>query len=156
MYVLQYDTLLKLVRSGEYNIGDIQESYMSLLSNLTITEFLDSIHFLNQVKDISKTGHIIVCYMVNGGDIQIIGSGTIFFEPKLIRGARPVGHIEDIVVDPKYRSLGVATSILEKLCDLGKGKNCYKIILDCKEDVAQIYVKSGFENRGIQMVKYNL
>ena len=80
--------------------------------------------------------------------IQIVGSGTIIFEPKLIRGGSYIGHIEDIVVDEQYRCKGIATRIIENLIEFAKEKKCYKVILDCQNE------KSGFDNHGIQMTKY--
>ena len=61
-------------------------------------------------------GTIIVCYLVDDSEkIIIIGTGTIIFEPKMIREGRYAGHIEDIVVHQDYQCQGIAKNILNKL-----------------------------------------
>jgi hypothetical protein len=35
-----------------------------------------------------------------------------------------------------------------------KKEKCYKIILDCDENLENFYKKSGLEKKGIQMAKY--
>ena len=60
-------------------------------------------------------------------------------EPKLIRGGRYVGHIEDIVVTKTMRGLGISQRILDILKTIAREKNCYKIMLDCNEDIKNVY-----------------
>ena len=63
------------------------------------------------MNEISKMGTIIVCYCIVCNQFQIIGTGTIIVEPKLIHGGKSVGHIEDIV-HKDYRNKGIATNII--------------------------------------------
>jgi glucosamine-phosphate N-acetyltransferase len=86
--------------------------------------------------------------------ICIVGSGTIIIEPKIIRSGKSVGHIEDIVVDEKCRSMGISKRIMEKLFSFANENNCYKVILDCNPRLSDFYEKLGFEKHGIQMSKY--
>jgi uncharacterized protein involved in cysteine biosynthesis len=46
---------------------------------------------------------------------EIVASGTIIIEPKIIREGKNVGHIEDIVVAEHMRGKGVSHKILEIL-----------------------------------------
>ena len=102
-------------------------------------------------------GEIIICYFLDNKDkINIIGSGTIIYEPKLIHGGKYVGHIEDIIVNEKYRSLGIAKSILTELKKNANRKDCYKVILDCSEENRGFYEKNDFLYKGIQMAVYFL
>ena len=65
------------------------------------------------MEEICIIGEILICYILDNKDkITIIGSGTIIYEPKIIHGGKSVGHIEDIIVNEKYRNLGIARSIL--------------------------------------------
>jgi glucosamine-phosphate N-acetyltransferase len=101
-------------------------------------------------------GDIFICYVYNitSKSINILGSGTIIYETKIIHGCKNVGHIEDIVVHENYRSHGIGQKIVEKLTELANKKNCYKVILDCKETLIPFYEKIGFEQKGSQMSKY--
>jgi glucosamine-phosphate N-acetyltransferase len=87
-------------------------------------------------------------------DFDIIASGTIIIEPKIIRGGKSVGHIEDIVVKKEYRGNKIAQDIIEQLNGLARENNCYKIILDCAENVKKVYENYGFEEKGYQMAVY--
>jgi glucosamine-phosphate N-acetyltransferase len=109
---------------------------------------------MNNLTKISNMGCIIVCYIINNNNIYIIGSATIIFEPKIIRQGKNVGHIEDIIVDEKYRSMKIASILINKLIDLANENNCYKVILDCTENISGFYKKIGFEKHGVQMSKY--
>lgn len=146
-----FDSLMNLVKRE--NIENVIESYIGLLSQLTEAPLLSKELFLHNLEEIKKIGDIYVYYHQIENQIVFIGSGTIIFEPKIIRNGKYVGHIEDIVVDSSYRRMGIANKIIEKLVDLSREK-CYKIILDCTEDISEFYKKTGFQKRGIQMVQY--
>lgn len=152
MHNFEYDILLNIY--NKYNIEDIKEEYLALLSLLTTTNNMTNNDFINKIFEISNIGNIIICYFIENEKINIIASGTIIFEPKIIHGGKSVGHIEDIVVHNSYRSFGIATTILNKLVSLAKDKKSYKVILDCKENLLEFYKKAGFKNNGIQMSQY--
>ena len=83
-----------------------------------------------------------------------MSSGNIIVEPKIIRGGKKVGHIEDIVVAEHMRGKGISQKILEMLKTIARDNNCYKVILDCDNDVKNVYIKNGFEVKGLQMAQY--
>jgi glucosamine-phosphate N-acetyltransferase len=160
-----YDSLLNICKKNENNekiIEKLKNEYIHLLSFLTNTPNISIENFINQINEISKIGDIIICYFINkenkenqeNHQLTIIGSGTIIYEPKIIHGCRNVGHIEDIVVHTSYRKMGISQTILEKLKEFAKNNNCYKIILDCKESVSNVYKKNNFEVNGLQMSYY--
>lgn len=160
----QYSSLKKLIEQNIDNINNlnsIQNSYFKTLSFLSSAHPLSNEFFIQRVNEISNMGTIIVCYLVddtinlnNFKKITVIGTGTIIFEPKLIHEGRYAGHIEDIVVHEDYRGYGIAKNILKKLKDEAVDKYCYKIILDCKDDLCEFYSKNGFEKHGAQMKLY--
>jgi glucosamine-phosphate N-acetyltransferase len=149
-----YIPLNKFINDNKDKINEIINQYFSLLSQLTNTPIITNEEFINNLSQISNMGCIIICYTIIENNINIIGSGTIIFEPKIIRNGKNVGHIEDIVVDEKYRSMKIGTNIFNKLIELANERNCYKVILDCTEDVSGFYEKIGFKKHGIQMSKY--
>jgi glucosamine-phosphate N-acetyltransferase len=155
---LEYDTLCNICQNNIENIDDIKTQYISLLSFLTETPNITTSQFLYQINEISKMGDIFICYIYNisSKSINILGSGTIIYEPKIIHGCKNVGHIEDIVVHENYRTHGIGKNIIKKLTELANKKNCYKVILDCKQTLIPFYEKIGFEQKNYQMVKYFL
>ncbi len=153
---LKFIKLCDLIERYSEKIEIIKLKYLDLLSQLTQVSMLDEETFITLTKDIFKMGSIIICYKNNplSPEFDIVASGTIIIEPKIIRGGKPVGHIEDIVTSSSYRGKGLGQDILELLIQEGREKNCYKIILDCLENLEAFYSKSGFEKKGIQMSLY--
>jgi len=76
---------------------------------------------------------------------QIIGTGSLLVEQKLTHNMGKVGHIEDVVVDQQYRGFGMARQLVERLICIAHDNNCYKVILDCSDDLIGFYGKMGFE-----------
>ena len=135
--------MLNVTWTAKYG-GDIQPRSIH-----PVVDIPDSL-FLMQVLDIHRMGDIIVGIE----DGHLVCSGTIIVEPKIIRGGRPVGHIEDIVVLPGSRGKGLARKLLTELKEHGVKQGCYKLILDCHEDLEGFYSKLGFEKKGAQMAEY--
>jgi len=85
---------------------------------------------------------------------KIIGSGKIFMEIKVHNNLKKVGHIEDFIIDEKFRNNGIGSLILRKLIEIGRSNDCYKTILDCSEDISKFYEKTGFFKKGTEMTLY--
>ena len=153
---IKFIDLNDLINDYIDKIDIIKNKHLSLLSELSVVTDLDTNLYLEHVKNISNIGTIIVCYIENpiSEKFDIIASGTIIIEPKLKRGGKNVGHIEDIVVKNTYRGRQISSDILNMLKNVAREKNCYKIILDCNEEVKKVYNRSGFEEKGIQMGMY--
>lgn len=132
------------------NIEHIKNNYISLLSNLTKVNNIDNETFIKHIDDIYKNGIIYVVFVND----RILATGTIFLEQKIIRNCQKVGHIEDIVVDPEFRGYGLSSIIIDKLTEYGFNNNCYKIILDCDENIKKVYEKCGYSKKSIQMAYY--
>ena len=81
----------------------------------------------------------------------IVGYGSLVFETK-IRGGR-VGHIEDIVVNSRYRGKNIGIKIIHHLIEESKKRKCYKVSLVCKENNVVFYQKCGLSIDGISMSK---
>lgn len=92
------------------------------------------------VEDICDTCQ---CFEVNAWDQDcLVGRGVVIIQYK--KHGKPMAQIEDIFVDEEHRRKGVATEITKKLIEIAKDKQCYKIILDCREHALKLYSKLGF------------
>ena len=153
---VKYNKLSFLIERFPDYIEIIKDSYLELLSELTEVSKLDTPVFLENVKKINQMGTIIVCFLESppSDGFKIVASGTIIIEPKIIHGCKNVGHIEDVVVKKSYRGYNISQDILDLLKIEAREKDCYKVILDCNEEVKKVYIKAGFEERGIQMAHY--
>jgi glucosamine-phosphate N-acetyltransferase len=148
--------LTDLLNEYPNNIEVIKMKYLELLSELTVVTDLDTTLFSKNIESVHQMGYIIIKYTSSPDcvDFEIIASGTIIIEPKIMRGGKSVGHIEDIVVKNEYRGKQMVKEILQELQCIAREKNCYKIILDCSEHVKRVYEKYGFEEKGLQMTVY--
>ena len=118
--------------------------------------FLESLDFLRKASNIDKNkareilkkikqnpDHIIHVAIDNN---KIVGSTTLLIEQKFIHDGGLVGHIEDVVVRKEYEGRGIGIKLVMSMLECAKEKNCYKTILDCKDDVKQFYERIGFKN----------
>ena len=97
--MLNFINLFYFVSKNYERISEIKNEYLKLLGELTVVSDLSDEIFFENLKQINETGKIIVGIENN----KIISSGTIIIEPKIIRGGKSVGHIEDIVVLEEMR-----------------------------------------------------
>jgi glucosamine-phosphate N-acetyltransferase len=132
---IKYIKLIDLLNCNPNLIKTIKEQYLLLHSELTSTSYIETNLFLENVERISEMGTIIVGMIYHGDSFEIIASGTIIIDPKTIIEGRNVGHIEDVVVSKEMRGKGISQKILDTLNLIAREKNCYKVILDCNEEV---------------------
>lgn len=160
MSEINFVPLIDLLNNYPKHIDLIKEKYLLLLSELTDVSYMDNLLFKTNIERINEIGKIIVGIKgelkksSKSDDFNIVASGTIIFEPKIIRGGRYVGHIEDVVVLKEMRGNNISQKLLDVLKVCAMYNNCYKVILDCKEEVKKVYIKNGFEVKGIQMSEY--
>ena len=96
MSEIEYIQLIDLLNANPNNIENIKEQYLLLLSELTSTSYLETNIFFKNVERINQMGTIIVGVIIDSSNnIEIIASGTIIIEPKIIREGQNVGHIEE-------------------------------------------------------------
>lgn len=126
-----------------------------------IAEVIDLLQYLSDFKPDKKKYSIIhneffsqqnVFSIVAIFNDKIVGYGSIVIETK-IRGGRK-GHIEDIVIHPKFRKKQVGSKIIENLLKIAKKKECYKISLECNNDNIPFYINNSFEISGTGMQKF--
>jgi glucosamine-phosphate N-acetyltransferase len=151
---IKYTYLKNLLGIHWEHIAEIKEKYMDLLSNLSITSEISEKMFIQNILEISERGCIFIGYIGQPGNsnFEIISTGTLFLEVKLSHGGKSVGHIEDIIVHSDFRGKGISSIIINNLINDSIDKNCYKIILQCKTEICEVYERLGFIRNGVEMV----
>ena len=131
-------------------MGDYELGIMNLLGQLTEAP---PIKFEDFVKQYIKFGYNTSIYVLEDEEKKrIIGYGAIYIDYKFYRNCKNVGHIEDIIIDKEYRGQGLSKLIINKLLESAKEKECYKIILNCKDEYVGYYQKMGFKLDGNTMI----
>ena len=83
---------------------------------------------------------------------NVVAFGSICVEMK-IRGGL-MGHIEDVVVDEKFRGQGVGAMMIKTLIKEAIIKKCYKVSLECRDEKVGFYNEQGIEKTGLTMTKF--
>lgn len=133
----------RLLEKEDYNRG-----YLDLLKQLTVIGNISNEKF-NDILDKIKSEIWVI-----EDNNKIIASASLFLEQKIIHECGVVGHLEDVVIDEKYRSIGLGKFIICKMVNIAKEKGCYKLIGDCKPELVEFYKKNGFESNSVQISIY--
>lgn len=126
------------------------ESYNKLISQLSsqYKEYdYDTYKYL--LGKLGGNERIYVCELSNS---LIVGTIKILMERKLYSSNSIVGHIEDVVIDDKYRGLGLGKKLVDHAVKLCEKWGCYKVKLYCDEKNVGFYEKNGFMVGCIDMV----
>lgn len=118
-----------------------KDNFLQTLSNVRETGIIEKEKQIEILKKInSQDGHIFVVIKED----KIIGTSTILIEQKFIRNGAKIGHIEDVAVDKNLKGMGIGNAVVKECIEYAKNRRCYKIILDCSEEVRIFYEKLGF------------
>ena len=85
---------------------------------------------------------------------KIIGTTKLLVEQKFIRNLALAGHIEDVVTRKGYESKGVASLLITAALKKAKALGCYKVILDCRQELVNFYKRFGFKAAEVEMKIY--
>lgn len=141
--------LFRLIEEGDYYKG-----YFELLAQLTVAEKCEFSAWKEKLQEITKIGNMDIVVIEHKQTKKVVGSITLIYEPKFIRGLGYVCHIEDFVIDENHRKSRLGTVMLEISQSISQIKKCYKIILDCADKVQGFYEKFGFDARSKGMALY--
>lgn len=128
------------------------EKYIKLInSNITFEYFSKFIQ-----NTLNKNHIILLCeYECDCEKEQnIIGTGTILIEEKLTYGGCKMGHIENIFIHQNYRKKGYGELLVNELIKIAKNNKCYRIDLNCTEELKHFYQKNNFKEKHICMNIY--
>ena len=123
-------------------LNDYYKGYLKLLDQLTTVGTISFEQFSEKFNKLNSRIYVIEI------ENKIVASATVFIEYKFIHNNQNVGHIEDVVVDSNFRKSGFARKLIDKLLQVAKDENCYKIILNCKRDIVGYYQKLNFKYYG--------
>ena len=128
----------------EIEEDDLKNGFLETLDFLRNTSDLDKNKANEILKKIKQNPNHIIYVAIDNK--KIVGSTTLLIEQKFIHDGGLVGHIEDVVVRKDYEGKGIGIKLVTSLLERAKEKNCYKTILDCKDDVKQFYERIGFKH----------
>jgi glucosamine-phosphate N-acetyltransferase len=141
--------LYRFLEENDYNKG-----FFELLSQLTMADKCEFSAWKDKFKEMTSIQNMDIIVIEDRKTGMIVGSITLIYEPKFIRGLGYVCHIEDFVIDANHRKHKLGSIMLDISIAFSKLKKCYKIILDCEEKVQGFYQKNGFSVKSKGMALY--
>jgi predicted GNAT family N-acyltransferase len=96
----------------------------------------------------------IVHIAIDEATNEIVWTATTLIEQKLHRGGTKAWHIEDVATRAWRWWNGIGSQLIKNSIESAKNAWCYKIILDCTQEMSGYYEKFGFEVKGVEMKKY--
>ena len=81
---------------------------------------------------------------------QLIATCFLTIIPNFSNQGRPIGFIENVVTDEKWRGKGVGSKLLKKAIELAKEQNCYKVFLESgitRTGAHDFYRSLGFDDK---------
>ena len=132
--------------------SDYHKNYLGLLNQLKPIEMFDFNKFSSIFDNISKNKNHVI-FVIEEDNI-IVGTITVLMEEKFIYGGQKLGHIEDFVVDSKYRKCGYGSKLLEHSILFCKNNNCRKVGLCSRANAVDFYYKKGLDVIGNYFAKY--
>ena len=128
-----------------------------IINNLEKNDYQNYLNLMNQFRPIQNnfsyelfgslydkiflSSEIYVARLNN----NIIGSIKVFYEQKFINNCALYAHVEDVIVDEKYRHLKIGSQLLDYVKKKAIEKDCFKCTLVCSEEVSKFYVNNQFE-----------
>jgi len=96
----------------------------------------------------SGTHTYIACDSATG---EVVGTASLIVERKFIHRGGRVGHVEDVAVRKGHRGQGLASALVSHALSEARRLGCYKVILNCFEQLAPLYASLGFRKHDIGM-----
>jgi glucosamine-phosphate N-acetyltransferase len=128
-----------------FELGDLQRGFLETLSALAPTELTpEEAESICQAR--CARGIRTFVALLQG---RVVGTASLFCEPKLIHSGGWVGHIEDVAVHPECRRRGIGTALVKHLVEEAQANGCYKVILNCYEHLLPFYQRAGFRAHDI-------
>lgn len=169
MFSWRLDLLACILRAGmaapaaealqatELEAGMHSQEYLALLRQLTAAPDVPDDKFAMMLEERrSSRAFTFVFFVQEGASKVLVGTGSFMAERKLFRGGVSKVHIEDIVVDSRYRKRGYGSRIIDFLKNeaMKRFPDVYKFTLTCSEKKRGFYEALGFTDEGGAMQLY--
>lgn len=131
-------------------IDDFDKGYMELLQQLTTVGSVSKTDYEStfakmKALNSNNNDHYVIVVIEDIETEQLIATSTLFLELKFIHECGVRGRLEDVSVDSAYRGKKVGELLVRIIVSLASQQyNCYKITLDCTDELQKFYHKNNF------------
>ena len=120
-----------------------ERGFLKTLSNLSKTDNLPLKKMKEIFKEVKEKENSYI-FVAVGEDEQIVGAIKLIIERKFTRGGSRAGHIEDVITRKGFEKMGIASNLIKKALVKAEKLGCYKVILDCRDELIPFYKKFRF------------
>lgn len=130
-------------------LNDYDYGYLELLSQLTKVGPISRDEFTKRFKLMKDSNQLIEHYVIvvleDLNTKRVVAASTLFLELKFIHHCAIRGRLEDVAVLDTYRGKHIGEMIVKIIVELAREPyNCYKISLDCTDELKKFYSKNSF------------
>lgn len=138
----------------ELRIEDYDNGFLDCLKELTVVGNITKEMFIDTFNERKEKG-IFTVVAIENKTRRILGTGSVFYEPKFIRECSWKAYIEDISIAKYAQKRGVGKRIVKHLEEKALRDGCYKVILTCNEENKEFYQKMRFKRIEDAMAIYS-
>lgn len=112
------------------------------------TEGEPDYHWLWREALADKRQHLLVGEI----DGQVVGTATVVIVPNLGHHGRPWAAVENVVVEPGHRKVGVGAEIMKEAYRIAQSRRCYKLVLTsnlARDNAHSFYRRLGWRQSHI-------
>lgn len=133
----------------DFRQADFDKGLLECLNALATTAFDTKARITQFTYERKERGvRTFVATEKSRGKQVIVGTYSVFVEPKFIHGGSYVGHIEDVCVHPHWQGKGVGKALMRHAVAHCVTAGCYKVVLDCLPELVPFYQQFGFYSNG--------
>ncbi|MDD5032373.1 MAG: GNAT family N-acetyltransferase [Patescibacteria group bacterium] len=132
-----------IIREFEEEDLNPERGFLETLSNLSKVDHIPPEKMKEIFKEVKQKENSYIFVAVTE-DNQVVGMVKLIIERKFTYGGSRAGHIEDVVVRKGFEKMGIASRLNKEVLDRAKKLGCYKVILDCRDELISFYEKFSF------------
>lgn len=142
-------------------LNDYENGFLDLLRGLTevgsITKSQYEQQFTLMKRHNQVDDHYVIVVLEDIETKKIIAASTLRLELKFIHQCAIKGQLEDVAVLDSYRGKQIGELVVKIIVELARESyKCYKLSLDCKEELIKFYKKNGFDyNCNTLTIRFN-
>jgi len=127
--------------------ADLSRGFLETLAGLAAVDLtVDAAQAV--LKERQETG--IRTFVAADGE-RVVGTASLVVEQKFIHGGGLCGRIEEVVVHPDYKNQGIARALVRHAIAEAEKLSCYKVILNCFDNLVPFYEGCGFRRHDVGM-----
>ena len=133
-----------IIREIEYD--DLKRGFLKVLESLVLPDLdqYSAKKILSEIK--SNNLHKIFVAVDESNNDLVVGTITLFIEPKFIDKGMRIAYIEDVSVRENYQRLGIGFDLVSFATkNATSEQHCKKVILYCAKQTVSFYRKLGYK-----------